>query len=168
MENKTSKVLLTGVGILTGLGLGLAGVAAAQTATSPVTTTGATSVVTTSVTGTPSQPQGHRPLGKDGIVVSVSGTTVIMAEESDEGGATYTVDASGATVTNNGSTVDLSSLTAGEKIFVEGTVSGTTVTATSLSTGPGGPGGGGHRPNDGDGDAGDATTGTPSTATATQ
>jgi hypothetical protein len=63
-----------------------------------------------------------------------------MAEETDEGGATYTVDASNATVTNNGVAAQLSSLKVGDKIFVKGTVNGTNVVASSVSLGHGGHG----------------------------
>jgi hypothetical protein len=83
---------------------------------------------------------GHAPLGNDGIVSSINGTTIIMAEEADEGGASYTIDASTATVTKDGATSDLSSIEVGDKVFVDGTVSGNTVMAKSISNGPKGHG----------------------------
>ena len=79
--------------------------------------------------------QHHAPLGGDGVVSSISGTTIVMGEESDEGGSSYTVDTSKATVTNNGTSASLSDVKVGEKIFVQGSVNGTNVTATSISLG---------------------------------
>ncbi len=67
-----------------------------------------------------------------------------MQEESDEAGAAYTIDASKATVTNNGASAALSDIKVGDKIFVQGTTSGANVAATSVSLGH--PGGMGHRP----------------------
>ncbi len=58
-----------------------------------------------------------------------------MGEESDEGGVSYTVDASKATVTNDGVAGNLSDIKVGQKIFVEGTTTGTNVVATSISLG---------------------------------
>ncbi len=87
---------------------------------------------------------GHAPLGNDGNITAINGTTITMSEEADEGGASYTVNAAGAAVTNNGAAAQLSDLKVGDKIFVNGTVSGTNVTATQISTGMGGHGFGGH------------------------
>jgi hypothetical protein len=74
-------------------------------------------------------------LGGDGVVASISGATIVIGEESDEGGAPYTVDASHATVTNNGAAATLADIKVGDKIFVQGPVTGTTVSATSVSLG---------------------------------
>ena len=155
-------------GMLVTLGLGAGAVTFAQTAT---TTNSPASAVTAAATGsatadaTAAKPQGHRPLGNDGIISSINGTSIVMAEEADEGGASYTVDASNATFTNNGAAATLADLKVGDKIFVEGTTNGTTVVATSVSLGHGGPGMGGHgRPNDNDADD---TSATPSTTTTT-
>lgn len=85
-----------------------------------------------------------------------------MQEESDEGGASYTVDASNATVTNNGASASLSDIEVGDKIFVQGTVSGNNVAATSVSIGrPNGMFG--HRGPDNDAD--DATSSTNNSTT---
>jgi hypothetical protein len=78
---------------------------------------------------------GHRPLGGDGVVSSITGSTIVMGEESDEGSVSYTVDASSATITNNGAAAQLSDIKVGDKIFVEGAVTGTNVKATSVSLG---------------------------------
>src|SRR5258708_11287505 len=80
--------------VIGGASLGLAGMAAAQT-TAPATSTGTATVQT-------DRPQGHAPLGNDGVINAIQGATITMAEEADEGGASYTVDASSATVTKAG------------------------------------------------------------------
>ena len=100
----------------------------------------ATTDTTTTTNPAKAEPKtrGHAPLGGDGNITAINGTTITMAEEADEGGASYTVDASQATVTNNGATADISALKVGDKIFVQGTTSGTNVTATSISLGFGG------------------------------
>jgi hypothetical protein len=59
----------------------------------------------------------------------------VIGEESNEGGASYTVDASKATVTNSGAAGTIADVKVGEKIFVQGAVSGTSVAATSISVG---------------------------------
>ena len=82
-----------------------------------------------------SKTHGHAPLGGDGLVSSINGTTIVVGEESDEGGASYTVDASKATVTNNGASASISDIKVGDKIFVQGAVNGTSVSATSVSLG---------------------------------
>ncbi len=46
--------------------------------------------------------------------------------------ATYTVDASKATVTKNGASSSVANITVGDMIMVQGTVSGTNVTATAI------------------------------------
>ncbi|HEV7424506.1 MAG TPA: hypothetical protein VGO21_04960, partial [Candidatus Paceibacterota bacterium] len=78
---------------------------------------------------------GHAPLGGDGVVSSINGTTIVVSEETDEGGASYTIDASKATVTNAGVAGSLADVKVGAKIFVEGTTTGTNVLATSISLG---------------------------------
>jgi hypothetical protein len=137
---KKGAVLLSTLGLIGGI----AGTVAMQThaadaATTAATTTSTTSATTTGTTQT--RPHGHAPLGGDGNVTAINGTTITMQEEANEGGASYTVDASKATVTNNGAAAALSDIKVGDKIFVQGTTNGTNVTATSLSLGhPGGRG----------------------------
>jgi hypothetical protein len=82
-----------------------------------------------------SKTHGHAPLGGDGVVSSINGTTIVIGEETDEGGASYTVDASRATLTSNGASAILSDIKVGDKIFVQGAVNGTNVSATSISLG---------------------------------
>ena len=141
MKNKTSMYLVAGTMALVGLALGTATVmASAQTSTIP--SSNAKTAVDTpespndpADTDTDTNEHGHAPLGGDGVVSSITGSTIVVAEESDEGGASYTVDASKATVTNNGVSASLSDIKVGEKIFVEGSVNGTNVVATSISLG---------------------------------
>jgi hypothetical protein len=146
-KDKMSKYLIGGAMAVVGLVAGIATMAAAQSATT--TTTPATNTaVTTQTSQTVDTPEpgdvpdvagtkthGHAPLGGDGVVSSINGTTVVIGEESDEGGASYTVDASKATVTLNGVAGSLSDIKIGEKVFVQGAVSGTNVVATSISVG---------------------------------
>ena len=157
MKNKTSMYLVAGTMALVGLALGTATVmASAQTSTintTPAQVSQAVVNASGTVKDTPESPNdpadtdtdtkthGHAPLGGDGVVLSVTGSTIVVSEESDEGGASYTVDASKATVTNNGASASLSDIKVGAKIFVEGSVSGTSVVATSVSLGHHGHGG---------------------------
>jgi hypothetical protein len=116
--NKKTLSLLAGVALLGGAVAGVTGLASAQTSTATNTT--ASGTVETN------RPHGHRPLGQDGVISAINGTSVTIAEEADEGNGTYTVDASAAG--------DLSALKVGDKVFVEGTVNGTNVKATSIGS----------------------------------
>lgn len=135
-KNKLALPLLAAA-MVAGISVGALGVAGAQSAAAADTST-TTSAVTTSGTSAAAHPRGHAPLGGDGIVASINGTTLTMTEEADEGGATYTIDASNATVTKDGATASLASIAVGDKIFVKGTVTGTNVVATSVNSGRGG------------------------------
>jgi hypothetical protein len=157
-KDKMSKYLLVGGMSVVGLVAGIAGMAGAQvatTTTTPASTTVAKTAVDTpepgdvaDVPGVAEKTHGHAPLGGDGVVSSITGTTIVVGEESDEGGASYTVDASKATFSNNGVAGTISDIKVGEKIFVQGTTNGTNVTATSVSVG----GHGGHMEKAGDTD----------------
>jgi len=138
---KLATPLISAIALLAGLGAGIAGIAGAQTATVAATTT-TTNSSTSDPTDAPHQ--GHAPLGGDGNITSINGTTITLSEENNEGGASYTIDASKATVTKAGATAQLSDLKVGDKIFVQGSVSGTSVAATSISDGPHGMRGMGH------------------------
>lgn len=134
------------VAALVGLAMGITFMVNAQTQTPTITPTTTTAPATTSVPETTSPatvtapgPTGHHaPLGGDGNVLAINDSIITMSEEADEGGAAYTVDASGATITNNGAVAQLSDIKIGDKIFVKGTVNGTNVIATEISTGFGG------------------------------
>jgi hypothetical protein len=137
---------LLAIAMFAGAGAGVAALASAQTATDTTSTSPA--AATTNTAGvTQNHPMGHAPLGGDGNVTAINGTIITMQEEADEGGASYTVDTSGATVTKDGATAALSDIQTGDKIFVQGTTSGTNVTATSISLGHPGWGHRGEDPN---------------------
>jgi len=78
---------------------------------------------------------GHAPMGQDGNITAINGTTITLQEEADEGGTIYTVDASNATVQKDGASAQITDLKVGDKIFVDGTVNGTSVTATKVMSG---------------------------------
>jgi hypothetical protein len=163
LKNKISASLIAGGMALVGLIAGVATMASAQSATTtnaPATVTSSTSSSQVDTPESPNDPadtatgstmHGHAPLGGDGVISSINGSTIIMGEESNEGGASYTVDASKATVTNNGAAATLADIKVGDKIFVQGPVTGTSVAATSVSLGHSG----GHmeKANDTDGGA---------------
>jgi hypothetical protein len=162
-KDKLSKYLLVGGMSVVGLVAGIAGMAAAQSTTTTATPTGTTVTSSTTVDtpepgdvadvpGVAEKTHGHAPLGGDGVVASITGTTIVIGEESDEGGASYTVDASKATFSNNGVVGSLSDIKVGEKVFVQGTTNGTNVIATSVSVGH--PGGHMEKAGDTDGSAG--------------
>lgn len=142
-KDKISKYLIAGGMGVVGLVAGIAGIAAAQSATtttSPVNTVN-TTLSTSSTVDTPEAgdvadaPRAHAPLGGDGVVKSINGTTIVMGEESDEGGSSYTIDASHATFSVNGVAGAITDVKVGGKIFVQGPVTGKNVVATSVSVG---------------------------------
>src|SRR5258708_2377718 len=108
LKNKLKTSLTVGGMVLLGLLAGVATMAGAQTATTattPTSTVKATTSVDTPEAGDVAdvnepKTHGHAPLGGDGVVASINGSTIVMGEESDEGGASYTIDASKATVRN--------------------------------------------------------------------
>lgn len=93
---------------------------------------------------------GHAP-GVFGTVSAIDTSSDTLTITSKGFGAnatatTYTVDATGATVTKNGSASTLGDVAVGDTVMVQGTVSGTNVTATSIRDGVmGGRGGSGMK-----------------------
>ncbi len=80
---------------------------------------------------------GGKP-GVFGTVSAISGTTLTVQSKArpNKGTATaYTVIASGATVTKNGQASSVSGIAVGDMVMVQGTVSGTSVTATVIRDG---------------------------------
>jgi hypothetical protein len=71
----------------------------------------------------------------DGNVTALSGTTITLTEEANEGSTVYAVDASKATVMKAGAASELSAVAVGDKIFVQGTQNGSNVTATAIDDG---------------------------------
>jgi hypothetical protein len=142
MNNKLIYIV-AGASLLVG-GIGSIAIQSFAANTAIPTVQTQTQTTTPAVTTEPAETSnhGHRPMGGDGVISSISGTTIVMAEEGDEGSASYTVDASKAVVTNNGAAATLADLKVGDKVFVDGPVSGTTVNATTISLGhPGEKGG---------------------------
>ena len=149
LKKKIPSSLIVGGMALVGLIAGVATMAGAQSIVTPSTAPAVSTAVTTATptaVDTPepgdvpdapgvAETQKHAPLGGDGVVASINGTTIVMGEESNEGGASYTIDASKATITNNGAAGALTDVKVGAKIFVQGTTTGTNVVATSISVG---------------------------------
>lgn len=75
--------------------------------------------------------------GIGGIVRSVSGTSFTLESRGFGSSATttYSVDASGATITKDGADATIAALVAGVHAIVEGTVSGTSIQATEIHVG---------------------------------
>lgn len=65
-----------------------------------------------------------------GSVTGVSGNTLTV--KTAQGDVTYTVDASGATVRKDNATSSVSAIVSGDRVIVQGTVNGTSVTASSV------------------------------------
>lgn len=72
----------------------------------------------------------------NGSVLSINGNSITITK--GKGTSTiYTIDASGASVTKAGATTTVSSIVAGDKISVKGTIIGTNVTAETIHINPG-------------------------------
>jgi riboflavin synthase alpha subunit len=115
---------LAALGVV-GAGAGVGALASAQTAGS--------SSASAQITDRP-----DRMPGVHGTITAINGTAITITDEREN--TTYTVDAGSATVmiAAQGSaptTGSVSSLKVGDKIGVEGTVSGTSVTATKIMSG---------------------------------
>lgn len=74
-----------------------------------------------------------------GVVRSISGSTLTVTNRGFDRNAsstiTYTVNASNATILKGNATSSLSSVAVGDTVFVQGTLSGTTITATIIRDG---------------------------------
>ncbi len=104
-------------------------------------TVNGTSVTATSIrdgiNGMMGRMPGRNP-GIFGTVVSVNGTTLTVTSKTSPKNTTittYIVDASSATVTKNGASSSVANIAVGDSVMVQGTVSGSSVTATSISDG---------------------------------
>lgn len=88
---------------------------------------------------------GQRAPGVFGSVTAISGDTITLnskgfgreASSTSATATTYTVDATSATVTKDGAASTVSAIAVGDNLMVQGTVSGTSVTATRISDGLG-------------------------------
>jgi len=137
MKNKLALPLAAAV-LVVSAGTGFVAIANADTLPAPTTSS------------TTQQPQRQKPAAM-GAITAISGTNITI--EDKQAGTTYTIDASSATITKHAkpatqgaaptsTTISASDLAVGDMVVVQGTVSGTTVTATSIETGRGGgPGG---------------------------
>jgi hypothetical protein len=101
-------------------------------------TVSGTSVAATSIRDGMEERMGMMP-GVFGTVASVSGTTLTVTSKAGPNGtpaaATYTVDASSATVTKNNAASSVSAIAVGDTVIVQGAVSGTSVTAKTIRDG---------------------------------
>ena len=115
-----------------GAGAGASAIASAATAAATNTTAGVTTMG-----------EHARMPGVHGTISGISGTTLTIVDKGPGANGTettYTVDASAATVEKASqgtvpTTVTLSSLAVGDMVGVQGTVSGTSVTATKIMSG---------------------------------
>jgi len=84
--------------------------------------------------------RGSMPSGVFGTVSSISGDTLIVTQRARPDATStpmtvYTVDAMNARVMKNGTTSAVSDISVGDLVMVQGTVSGTNVTATTIRDG---------------------------------
>lgn len=80
----------------------------------------------------------QRAPGVFGTVASVNGNTITVTSKGfgqNATATTYTVDATNATVTKAGAASSVSAIAVGDTVMVQGTVSGTSVTATKINDG---------------------------------
>jgi len=75
--------------------------------------------------------------GTIGQVTAINGTTLTVVTKAKPGGTatTYTVNAANATVMKGGQTSTPSSFVVGDTVIIQGTISGTTITATVIKDG---------------------------------
>lgn len=88
--------------------------------------------------GNPGDMMGGRGQGTRGTVTSISGNTITLTSKAGPNGATatiYTINAANASVTKAGVASTLTSIAVGDTLMVQGTLSGTTVTATKINDG---------------------------------
>jgi Domain of unknown function (DUF5666) len=74
-------------------------------------------------------PQGNGEPVVGGSVTAISGSTLTITNQA---GATYTIDASSAAVSDKGATSTVSSIAVGDNVVVQGSVNGSSVTASSI------------------------------------
>ncbi|HVW71892.1 MAG TPA: DUF5666 domain-containing protein, partial [Candidatus Paceibacterota bacterium] len=131
LTNKKVVVPLAALALVISAGGGAVAIAKADTINSTSTTTGVA----------------HTPMDRPtamGKVTAVSGSAITIQDMKDS--TSYTVDASGATVTKHNppasqgaqpteTTVSVSDIQVGDMIAVHGTASGTQVTATTIDVG---------------------------------
>src|SRR6185295_12510119 len=139
-KSKIAAIVFSALGLIGG---SAATIAMQTHAADSTSTTTAAATANPSGNTNPMPNMRHAPLGNDGTITAINGNTISMQEEADEGGAVYSVDATNAGITNNGATATIADLKVGDKIMVEGTVTGTNVVATKIMDGKMGHGFGG-------------------------
>lgn len=133
MKERIIRFGLPALAVATSIGIGFAGVTSAQTAPPGAQSTQ------------------HRPLGAGerpaviGSISSISGTTITVVSKGPRNGslgttASYTVDVSSAKILKAAAGAapvesSVSALSVGDMVAVQGTISGTTVTATEVVDG---------------------------------
>jgi hypothetical protein len=122
-----------GVAVLTGSLLSMAMIAPAFAQTTPAPSTG----TPTGVHHGWGMGMIHQKPGVIGTVSAISGTTITVQTmaRGTSAAQTFTVDASSATVTKDGQSSSVSSIAVGDFLMVQGTVSGTSVSATTIRDG---------------------------------
>ncbi len=101
-------------------------------------TVSGTNVTATNIRDGVMTPGARGAMGISGTVATINGTTLTVTGKARPNGAvvpTYTVDASSATVTINGASSSVSNIKVGDNVMVQGTVSGTSVTAKTIRDG---------------------------------
>lgn len=82
--------------------------------------------------------KGHKPAAF-GTVTAINGNLITLTSKIKGATTTYTVDASSATITKGIGTsttaIAVSGITVGDRLVVQGTVSGTAITATTIRDG---------------------------------
>jgi len=143
MQENKSKLLVPLAALVLAVSA-VTGVAAMANADTGTTTTGSTV--------NPGGPMQHgTPPAAMGTVTAVSGDDITLTDSKTN--TTYTVDATNATITKRAApvaqgdkptstTITVGQVAVGDTLMVQGTVSGTTVTATKIEDGVGGFGGG--------------------------
>lgn len=134
-----NKIVLPVLGAMLVAGIGTFALTYAHSTDAQTTTTTNVSGSTTSNSSQSDHKMrhgmGHAPLGNDGNITAINGTIITMQEEADEGGGIYTVDASSASFNKNRNSAQITDFQVGDKIFVQGTISGNNVKASEVSTG---------------------------------
>ena len=74
-------------------------------------------------------------MGVVGTVATVNGNTITITAKNRPATVTYTVNASGATVTKNGVASSVSNIAVGDQVLVQGTVTGTNIVAKTIRDG---------------------------------
>jgi hypothetical protein len=146
-KNNRTKLVLP---LLTALVLAGTVTSVVTIASAASTDSSTTSTIASTSTGTRAQMTPPAVMGK---VTAIAGDTITITGQlggqkptgtaaDTTSGTTYTVDASSATVTKDRDTAStVSAIAVGDMISVDGTISGTTVTATTIHDGFGGMGG---------------------------